>query len=151
MRNIFCILLIFGHSLINAQDNEKNSVKNTIDAFFNGFHNQDSMVIKSTVSPDIIMQTIGTDKEGLSVVKTSEFNKFLRSIVSIPDTTKFQEKLLSYEIKVDGDMANAWTPYEFWINDALSHCGVNSFQLHKQEGVWRIIYIIDTRRREGCN
>jgi hypothetical protein len=151
MRNIICILLIFGYSLIHGQDNEKNSVKNTIDTFFNGFHNQDSMVIKNTVSPDIIMQTIGPNKEGVSVVKTSEFNQFLKSIVSIPDTTQFQEKLLSYEIKVDGDMANAWTIYEFWINNALSHCGVNSFQLHKKEGVWKIIYIIDTRRREGCN
>jgi len=151
MRNIICILLIFGYSLINAQDNEKKSIMKTIDTFFNGFHNQDSMVIKSAVSPDIIMQTIGKDKEGSSVVKTSDFNIFLKSIVSIPDTTKFQEKLLSYEIVVDGDMAHAWTPYEFWINDAMSHCGVNSFQLHKQEGVWRIIYIIDTRRREGCN
>ncbi|MGB5460662.1 MAG: nuclear transport factor 2 family protein [Eudoraea sp.] len=151
MRVFICLLLIFSSGLLNAQNNEKEEVKKAVEMFFNGFHNQDSVLIKSTTSPGIIMQTIGRDKEGASVVKTSDFNNFLKSIVSIPDTTKFREKLLSYQIQVDGSMANAWTPYEFWINDKLSHCGVNSFQLHKQDGAWKIIYIIDTRRREDCD
>ena len=151
MRVFICLLLIFSSGLLNAQNNEKEEVKKAVELFFDGFHNQDSVLIKSTTSPGIIMQTIGRDKEGASVVKTSDFNTFLKSIVSIPDTTKFREKLLSYQIQVDGSMANAWTPYEFWINDKLSHCGVNSFQLHKQDGAWKIIYIIDTRRREDCD
>lgn len=151
MRVFICLLLIFSSGLLNAQNNEKEEVKKAVEMFFNGFHNQDSVLIKSTTSPGIIMQTIGRDKEGGSVVKTSDFNTFLKSIVSIPDTTKFREKLLSYQIQVDGSMANAWTPYEFWINDKLSHCGVNSFQLHKKDGAWKIIYIIDTRRREDCD
>ena len=151
MRVFICLLLIFSSGLLNAQNNEKEEVKKAVEMFFNGFHNQDSVLIKSTTSPGIIMQTIGRDKEGGSVVKTSDFNTFLKSIVSIPDTTKFREKLLSYQIQVDGSMANAWTPYEFYINDQLSHCGVNSFQLHKKDGAWKIIYIIDTRRREDCD
>ena len=144
-------MLIFSCGILNAQLNEKEEVKKAVQMFFEGFHNQDSTLIKSTTGSGIIMQTIGRDKEGTSVVKTSDFNDFLKSIVSIPDSIKFQEKLLSYQIKVDGSMANAWTPYELWINDSLSHCGVNSFQLHKQDGTWKIIYLIDTRRREQCN
>jgi len=151
MRVFICLLLLFISSLLIAQNNEKENIKKAVELFFDGFHNQDSTLIKSTTSTGIIMQTIGRDKEGTSVVKTSDFNNFLKSIVSIPDTTKFREKLLSFQIQVDGSMANAWTPYEFWINDTLSHCGVNSFQLHKQDGTWKIIYIIDTRRREDCN
>ncbi|MEP0133874.1 MAG: nuclear transport factor 2 family protein [Eudoraea sp.] len=151
MRILICLLLIFSSFGINAQNNEKEEVKKAVEIFFEGFHNQDSTLIKRSTSPAIIMQTIGRDKGGASVVKTSDFSNFLKSIVSIPDTTNFREKLLSYQIQIDGSMANAWTPYEFWINDTLSHCGVNSFQLHKQDGVWKIIYIIDTRRREDCD
>jgi hypothetical protein len=55
-----------------------------------------------------------------------------------------------YNIQIDGAMANAWTSYEFWVNGSFSHCGVNSFQLFKDEGAWKIIYLIDTRRKEGC-
>ncbi|WP_297693465.1 nuclear transport factor 2 family protein [uncultured Eudoraea sp.] len=151
MRVFIGLVLICSCGIINAQLNEKEEVKKTVQLFFEAFHDQDSTLIKSTTGSGIIMQTIGRDKEGTSVVKTSDFDDFLKSIVSIPDSIKFQEKLLSYQIKVDGSMANAWTPYELWINDSLSHCGVNSFQLHKQDGTWKIIYLIDTRRREHCN
>lgn len=64
---------------------------------------------------------------------------------------KRDEQLLDYNIQVDGNMANAWTPYEFWYNGTFSHCGVNSFQLFNDAGTWKIIYLIDTRRREGCD
>ena len=151
MKVLIGLVLIFSWGIANAQDNEKEEVKKAVQMFFDGFHKQDSTLIRSTTGSGIIMQTIGRDKEGTSVVKTSDFNDFLKSIVSIPDSIKFQEKLLSYQIKVDGSMANAWTPYELWINDSLSHCGVNPFQLHKQNGTWKIIYLIDTRRREPCN
>lgn len=135
---------------LSAQESEKIAVQKTIEAFFEGFHAQDSIQIKQTVTKDIILQTIGKNKEGKSSIRTDDFNAFLKSIVSIPETTKFQEKLLSFNIKVDGAMANAWTSYEFWVNDTFSHCGVNSFQLFKDGAGWKIIYLIDTRRKEGC-
>ena len=48
-------------------------------------------------------------------------------------------------------MAHVWAPYEFWYNGEFSHCGVNSFQLFKEEDTWKIIYLIDSRRKEDCN
>lgn len=47
-------------------------------------------------------------------------------------------------------MANAWTNYEFWLNDEFHHCGVNSFQLLKEDDIWKIIYLVDIRRVEDC-
>ena len=64
----------------------------------------------------------------------------------IPQTMKIEEKILTYKIQVDGTMANVWAPYEFYANGKLSHTGVNSFQLFKDEGIWKIIYLVDTRR-----
>ncbi len=81
----------------------------------------------------------------------TSFSKFLKGIVSIPKDASFKEELLDYQISIDGNMANAWTPYKFYFKDKFSHCGVNSFQLVKIDGKWQIIYIIDTRRKEGCN
>ncbi len=133
-----------------AQKSEETKVKNTIEAFFDGFHKQDSVLIKQTVSEGIIAQTIGNNKDGTTAMRTEDFSRFLKSIMSIPDSVNFEEKLLSFNIQVDGAMANAWTPYEFWYNDAYSHCGVNSFQLFKDGEDWKIIYLIDTRRKKGC-
>jgi hypothetical protein len=60
------------------------------------------------------------------------------------------EKLNGYEIKVDGDLASAWTPYEFYVGEEFSHCGVNSFQLLKTADGWKIFHIVDTRRKDNC-
>jgi hypothetical protein len=48
-------------------------------------------------------------------------------------------------------MAAVWTPYNFYYNGQFSHCGVNSFQVIRFKDGWKIQYIIDTRRRTGCN
>ena len=47
-------------------------------------------------------------------------------------------------------MANVWTAYSFYFDGKFSHCGVNSFQLLKEAGEWKIFYLVDTRRKEGC-
>ena len=144
----FTLLLVFG---LQAQHGEEEMVKNTIDSFFKAFNQQDSMAIKEIVSKGIVLQTIGRNTEGKEVVKTENFDHFLKSIVSIPTSTKYEERILTYNIQIDGPMANAWTSYEFWVNNTFSHCGVNSFQLFNQQGSWKIIYLIDTRRKVGCD
>lgn len=151
MTRIALLLALLISSSSFAQDSDEIDVKKTVIKFFDAFHKQDSIAIKELVSKDLKLQSIGKSKEGFTQLRNEEFSAFLKSIVSIPKDQKFEEKLLDFKIRVDGDMANAWTPYEFWFNGKFSHCGVNSFQLVKLEGVWKIIYLIDTRRREGCN
>lgn len=147
------LFFIFG--LMNlvalAQTEEEIQVKQNIIEFFDAFHAKDSIAMKKTVYPSILLQTIGVNNEGKSVLKTENFEDLVKSIISIPDSTNFEERILSYSIQIDGNMANAWTPYEFWINDKFHHCGVNSFQLFREENAWKIIYLIDTRRKIDCS
>ena len=150
MKRVIPLLLIFVFVNVMAQEGEETEVQQTIEAFFEAFHAKDSVLMSKKISDEIIIQSIGTNTDGKAVIRTEDFGKFFNGLVSIPDSISFQEKILSFNIQVDGKMANAWTPYEFWYNGVFSHCGVNSFQLFKDEGVWRIIYLIDTRRKEGC-
>lgn len=144
---LFC--LTFTVSGQNISEEEK--VKKTVETFFEGFHARDSVVMKSVFHEQPVIQTIGRNKEGETRLVNEELEKVLKGIVSIPLGTNFKEVLHDYVVKIDGDMANAWTPYSFFLNDVFSHCGVNNFQLLKQNGEWKIIYLIDTRRREGCD
>ncbi|MEZ4808721.1 MAG: nuclear transport factor 2 family protein [Allomuricauda sp.] len=128
----------------------KEQVKKVIETFFDGFHKQDSSIIKSTVADRLVLQTTGKDQEGRTRFREEDFSKFLVSICSIPDSVKYEERLTSFSIQVDRTMANAWVGYEFWLNDTFSHCGINSFQLVDFDGEWKIIYLIDTRGKAGC-
>ena len=142
---LFCIALNS-----NAQDGEQDKVKAAIENFFEAFHKQDTLALKAMAKGDIKLQSISVNKEGKTVLQESSYEAFVKSIASIPKDKTFEEKLLDFSIQIDGNMANAWTPYEFWYNGSFSHCGVNSFQLIKEDRDWKIIYLVDTRRREGC-
>ena len=146
---LLIFILCFGLT-VNAQKSEAENVKTTIIEFFDAFHKQDTTVLKNMVTDKIILQSISINKEGKTVLKDDDYSQFVKNIASIPKDRKFEEKLLDFSIQVDGRMANAWTPYEFWYQEKLSHCGVNSFQLMKVDDKWKIIYLVDTRRREGC-
>lgn len=135
-----------------AQDDiNKKKVQQIVETFFEGFHKQDSTIIKKVVHENVMMQSIGKNQIGEIELSKQDFSGFLTSICSIPETTSFEERIESYEIQMDGKMANVWTPYSFYINGNLSHCGTNSFQLFKRNEVWKIFYIVDTRDRSGCD
>lgn len=151
MKKIIYFSLVLLSMVATAQNSSENDVKETIDSFFKAFHAQDSIALKNIVHPTIILQTISTTKDGESWLKNENYDSFVKSIVAIPNSTSFQERILDYSIQIDGPMANAWTTYEFWLNDTFHHCGVNSFQLLKEtDDSWKIIYLIDTRRIEDC-
>ena len=150
MNRIPILLCFFLLTALQAQDKQELAVEETIRTFFDGFHKQDSLLIKSVTSAGIRMQTIGKNMAGGDSLRTESFGRFLTSIVQIPDSVQFEERITSFHIQVDGPMAHAWTPYEFYVNGSLSHCGVNSFQLFRDRDGWQIIYIIDTRRRGDC-
>ncbi|MDP2159303.1 MAG: nuclear transport factor 2 family protein [Flavobacterium sp.] len=144
MIKYFLLLMVcFSTTTIQAQNHE---IEATIKLFFEGFHQRDSTKMKTVCSENLVLHSISESEKGskFSVEKASNFYK---SIATIPLSMKFEEKILSYKVQIDGAMAHAWTPYEFYVNDKLSHSGVNSFQLFKENDVWKVVYIIDTRRK----
>ncbi len=105
------------------------------------------MKMKAVCSDKMILQSISENPVKGNKLSDESAAEFYKSIVGIPSKMKFQEKILSYNIQIDGSMAHVWAPYEFYINDKLSHSGVNTFTLFKEKDSWKIIYLIDTRRK----
>ena len=135
----------------NAQSKVEKEVEGVIKTFFEGFHKADTILMKQTMAEELIFQTASKNKEGKDILRTDNVNDFIKAIGSgLPMIDKWEERILSYTVKVDGNMANAWTKYEFWLDGKFSHCGVNSFQLFNDNGTWKIIYLIDTRRKSSC-
>jgi hypothetical protein len=64
----------------------------------------------------------------------------LKSITYIPKDMKIYEKVLEYKDTIDVDLSHVWTPYEFYVNDALNHFGYNSFTLIKENEKWLIVH-----------
>jgi len=150
MTRVILFFVMLATGTVVAQDNAQDNVKKTIEIFFEGFHKGDTTLMKSVMMDKFTTQTAYKNKEGKDILVTEESTKLITAIANRPSDQKWDERLLDFKIQVDGNMANAWTTYEFWFNDNFSHCGVNSFQLFNDNGTWKIIYLIDTRRRAGC-
>jgi len=147
------LLIFFALFLFNsrAQSVTQQEVRATIDYFFEGFHKRDTAQMRSVLGDSLHMQRIGRDASGSPVLVHESAEAFLTSMANLPDTLKIEERLLEYRIQTDGDMAHAWTPYEFYLQGAFHHCGVNSFQLFHDGTRWKIIYLVDTRRVQDCS
>ncbi|QDK78120.1 nuclear transport factor 2 family protein [Spirosoma sp. KCTC 42546] len=144
------ILLILACLPAFAQTSEDEAaVRTTIKLMFDGMRKADSTQIKNTFLPGATLQTIAKNKEGAVSVRTDDMGKFAASVTKYPAFT-LDERLSGMEIKIDAELATAWTPYVFYLKEAKSHCGVNAFTLVKVNGNWKIQNIIDTRRKENC-
>ncbi|MCI3939072.1 nuclear transport factor 2 family protein [Chryseobacterium aahli] len=144
MRKIF-IVLLFLSSFCFAQKTDKDAVKESVEKLFTGMKNTDTIMIKSVFADDAILQTITKN----NTVKTDKVEDFVNSISKLSKNDA-DEKIRFEAIHIDGSLASVFTPYEFYFKGKFSHCGANSFQLIKQNDVWKIQYLIDTRRT-NCN
>lgn len=125
-------------------------VEKVIASLFEGMRSKNTELLQAAFHPEASMQTVIAGEAGAKLGSNS-VQDFVNRIANTPETTQLDERILEYQIKIDGDMAAAWTPYRFYVNDNFSHCGVNSFQLIKTAEGWKITYIIDTRRKQGCD
>ena len=130
-------------------ENPEKEIKNTINRFFEGMEKGDTTLLKSTCTATMVLQTYMTDKEGNMQVYTEDFADFV-TMVATPNTDQYDERIKFEAIHAEKSLASVWTPYSFYINGKRSHCGTNSFQLVKTAAGWKIQYIIDTRRKQGC-
>lgn len=146
---ILSTILAFTFCLSGFSQTEEKAVEDVIRSLFEGMKTKNAEQVSAAFYSEGLMQTVQAKPEG-STVGSNSVADFVKRIATTPAETTLDERILDYQIKVDGTMASAWTPYRFYVNGNFSHCGVNSFQLVKMAGGWKIVYIIDTRRKEPC-
>jgi len=62
----------------------------------------------------------------------------------------YRERYWDPVVHVRGKLAIVWTPYEFWQNGKTSHCGIDVFEMVKDEGGWRIGNTMWTVEPDAC-
>lgn len=139
------LIVALGSQAQTAED----SVKAVVNSLFTAMKNADGALLRTTFSDSAVLQTIAMTKEGKTVIRNEKVEDFVKSISSLKKESA-DERIEFASIKIDGNLASVWTPYKFYFNGNFSHCGANSFQLVRFGTEWKIQYLIDTRRRQGC-
>lgn len=152
MKKLFvAVVLLISVSLKAQQTAVTNSPKQLVKNFFDAFHAQDQDRLRSFATDKTKLTSVQRDSTGSTVLTTVDYSAFILSIAAIPETASFEEKIHEYRVEENGLLATVTTPYAFYFNGVLSHCGVNSFQLVKFRNDWKIVNLIDTRSKQDCN
>jgi len=147
IRYIFGYLSLFLYAVAGAA---QSSPQAAITELFDAMRASDSTRMKRVMHPNAKLSTIGRQGGKLSVGTMPTAN-FLSSIASM-DEGLANEQIGRMDVRIDGALAQAWVPYQFYLGDKFSHCGTNAFTLIKNEAKqWQILSIIDTRRKEDCS
>ncbi|AQG81830.1 nuclear transport factor 2 family protein [Spirosoma montaniterrae] len=138
-----CLLLLTAPAF--AQNPDEAAVRKTISSLFEGMKRADSTTLKPLFLPNARLQTV-LNKAGDVSVKDDPIAGFVAS-VGKAKAGALDERLGDYMVHIDGDLATAFTPYQFYYNGEQHHCGANAFTLVRVGEVWKIQTIIDTRRK----
>lgn len=130
----------------SAQD----SVRKAVNLLFTAMKNADSAQLVAAFDDSAVLQTIVVDSAGQVKAQRYPVTQFASAIGKLPKGAA-DEQIFIETLKIDGPLAAVWAPYHFYYNGTLLHCGVDSFQLIRVNGVWKILYIIDTRKKGACD
>ena len=147
----FLLLLlstVISSSAVYAQTAE-DSIKAVINNMFIAMKTSDTVLLKTCFTESAVLQTFGRSKEGKTIITTETPGDFAKMVASVPAGAA-DEQIVFKDLKIDGAMAAVWTPFKLYFNGKFYSCGVNSFQVARLNGEWKIQYILDTRRKTNC-
>jgi hypothetical protein len=153
-KDIFLTIFTFFISLSAfAQNYQSDSVTiaHIIQKVFDGMRESDTSKMAPYMHQSVKMQSLSVeDGSGNKVSQLNGASGWLNAVAQNKGDI-WNEQIDNLRIQSDGAVATAWMDYKFYLGDNLSHCGINSFQFIKIDEKWKIIYIIDSRKKNNCN
>ena len=145
-RIVLVFLTIVGLTFSMFGQTVEEDVMKPINLLFDGMAKADTSIIRKAFARNVVMKVVSIKR-----TKEEKLEDFLVQIANKKNgSADWIEKLYNTEIRIDGNLAHVWTEYSFFVGEEFSHCGVDSFALIKLDGSWKIVYLMDTRRKEGC-
>ena len=132
-------------------EGEAKAINQVISRFFEAMESGNTDALKGTCVSDVLFQTHTQDQKGRHQIFDEKIDDMVQFVASAGSGAN------GFKVDVDFEMAQSEastsvfrSPYYFYINGELSHCGVNSFEMTKTSEGWKIKKLIDTRFR-ACN
>jgi hypothetical protein len=124
---------------------------------FDGLAAHDSTMLAAVVLPEANFQRWGADSTGTWRTVNMSGDAFT-SRLGQPGPA-YLERTWDAEIRIDGDVAVFSAPYDFWVEQTCSHCGIDAITLLRAGDVtsdfrgWRIAslaYTVDASGETAC-
>ncbi|WP_162806355.1 nuclear transport factor 2 family protein [Sphingosinicella terrae] len=143
------VLLLFLAVPASAQtpEEEERAVVAAAQRLFDALAVKDEATLMAAVLPEGRVSS-HVEHDGRVTVRTSSWTDWAARLPQVPQ--RLEERMYSPEVRVRGTLATVWAEYDFFVDGARSHCGIDLFDLAKVDGEWRVLNISFTRETEGC-
>ncbi len=99
-------------------------------------------------APDARLFAVMKNREGKTVSRNFTAEEFSKNFAE--KRAELKEDMYAPKAEVHGDLALVWGRYVFFVNDKISHCGVNAFHLVRTDAGWRIGGASSSIDPQGC-
>jgi hypothetical protein len=141
----------------NSKDADTVAAMQAVQRTFDGLAAHDSVAIATVVLPDANFQRWAADSIGIWRTVNMSGNTFI-SRLGQPGPA-YLERTWETSVRIDGDVAVFTAPYDFWVEQSCSHCGIDVITLIRSAALdsefrgWRIAsltYTVDARGESDC-
>jgi len=144
---LLVIALMGAASPWRAQGQDEAGARAAVAQMFEGMRTANSDMVRSVFAADARFAILD-GSEGPASVRVQSVDGWISSIGT--SDGRWNEQVYDLDVRVDGDMASVWAPYTFYLDGVVSHCGINSIELLRDAGGWKVTQLSDTRRTEDC-
>lgn len=117
-----------------------------VQELFDAIAHRDTAVVRRVMHPDARLVALSTGGDSVEI-RVSDRSGFVASLAGTE--AHFLERMWDARVRIDGPMAIVWAPYDFHVDQAFSHCGVDVFDLVRSGEEWRILSVTYTRHPPG--
>ncbi|MDE0073233.1 MAG: nuclear transport factor 2 family protein [Gammaproteobacteria bacterium] len=124
-------------------DADRAAILATVQSLFDALGERDTELLTAILHPDILMHSVERSAAGERSASTSTLDGMVARLEA--DGPRMTERMWDPEVRISGDLATVWTPYDFYVGEDLSHCGADAFILMRDGGDWQITSLSWTR------
>ena len=124
-------------------DADRDAILATVQALFDALRERDGSVLREIVHPTVVMHSVEGSGDGERSISTSTVDDLIARVEGSEQV--LTERMWDPEVRISGDLAMVWTPYDFYVGDTLSHCGADAFVLTRTGDAWQITGLSWTR------
>jgi hypothetical protein len=147
---IAALLTLAASAPVGAQTAEARDAGGPLAAvqrMFEGMRTADSAMVRSVFAPGARFAMLDA-RSGPAAIRFDSVGGWIAAIAT--SNRRWDEQIYDVQVRVDGNIAQVWAPYTFYLDRQLRHCGVNAIDLLRDAEGWKVTQIADTRRRESC-
>ena len=149
MYKLLILAVALSYSIISfSQSDDRALILETVQKFFDSIEFRDRQLLESILVPNSLNLSARELDDGEAQFNVMSYDEVVSALTRPGRNPK--ERSWDETVLIQGNIAVVWTPYDFHVDGVFSHCGIDSFQLIKQDGQWLISNSSWTLETENC-